>query len=217
MREEDELQNPLHIGTIESLSTAKLPPIIRYFRTYYPKVAIRITIASPEELIEMMEHNELDLIYILDTPRWNENWYKAMEVAEQIVFVASPQFKLANRQELTLTELLEEPFFLTEKNANYRQALDQHLAGRKQSLSPYLESSDTAFIITMLEQNEGVSFLPYFAVQHHVQGGRLCKLEVADTDIVMYRQIFYHKSKFKTREMERFINLAAEDESLFKH
>lgn len=217
MREEDELQNPLHIGTIESLSTAKLPPIIRYFRICYPKVAIQITIASPEELIEMMEHNELDLIYILDTPRWNDNWHKAMEVAEQIVFVASPQFPLAAKRELTLTELLDEPFFLTEKNANYRRALDQHLACRKQSLSPCLESSDTAFIITMLEQHEGLSFLPYFAVQQHIQSGRLCKLDVTDTDIMMYRQIFYHKSKFKTKEMDAFIRLAAEDENLLRN
>jgi len=29
-------------------------------------------------------------------------------------------------------------------------------------------------------------------------------------EISMYRQIFYHKNKFKTREMEEFIRLAAE-------
>lgn len=55
-------------------------------------------------------------------------------------------------------------FFLTEKNANYRQALDQQLALKKQALSPVLEISDTAFIIRMLEKNHGLSFLPYLAV-----------------------------------------------------
>ena len=211
MRDEAELTNTLHIGTIESLSTAKLPPIIRYFRQNHPKVAIRITIASPEELIEMMEHNEVDLIYILDTPRWNASWYKALEAEEQIVFVASPLFSLAGKKQLSLDDLLDKPFFLTEKNANYRRALDQHLANRRKTLSPLLESSDTAFIISMLEQLESVSFLPYFAVQQHLQSGRLSRLDVTDTDISMYRQIFYHKSKFKTREMELFIRLAAED------
>lgn len=212
MQDETELKNTLHIGTIESLSTAKLPPIIRYFRKHHPKVPIQITIASPEELIEMMERNELDLIYILDSPRWNENWHKAMEIAEQIVFVSSPLFELAGQPKLSLNDLLDKPFFLTEKHANYRQALDLHLASRRQSLSPLLESSDTAFIISMLEQHESVSFLPYFAVQHHIHSGKLCKLNVIDTDIFMYRQIFYHKSKFKTQEMDLFIRLAAEDD-----
>ena len=31
----------------------------------------------------MMEHNGLDLIYILDTPRWDQNWVKVMEKAER--------------------------------------------------------------------------------------------------------------------------------------
>lgn len=212
MSDDDEYKNPLRIGTIESLCTAKLPPIIRYFREHHPKVAIQITTASPEELIEMMQHNELDLIYILDTPRWSNDWNKAMEAAEQIVFVASPDFRLAGQKGLCLADLLNEPFFLTEKNANYRQALDYHLAYRRQSLDPLIESSDTAFIIMMLEQNHGLSFLPYFAVQEHVQKGRLCVLDVVDVDIIMYRQIFYHKSKFKTREMEKFIGLAQMEE-----
>lgn len=211
MSDNDEFKNPLHIGTIESLCTVKLPPIIRYFREHHPKVAIQITTASPEELIEMMEQNKLDLIYILDSPRWNDEWYKAMEEEEQIIFVSSPHFKLANQSGLCMTDLLEEPFFLTEKNANYRQALDHHLAHQQKSLAPLLESSDTAFIVTMLEQNDGLSFLPYFAVQHHIQNERLCKLDVTDVDITMYRQIFYHKNKFKTREMDQFIRLATMD------
>ena len=77
------LKNPLHIGTIESLCTAKLPPILRYFRRVYPNVAIQITTASPEELIRMMEQNELDLIYILDEIRWKPNWVKGMEVRDR--------------------------------------------------------------------------------------------------------------------------------------
>ena len=205
---EEELTNPLHIGTIESLCSSKLPSIVRHFRQHHPKVTIQITTSSPEELIGMMEHNKLDLIYILDAPRWNNNWNKAMESSERIVFVSSPSFHLAGKKGLLIDELLNEPFFLTEKNANYRMAFDQFLASRHQSLEPLLEISNTAFIIKMLEENDGVSLLPYFAVQRYVAEGRLTILDVTDVDIFMYRQIFYHKNKFKTREMETFIDLA---------
>ena len=92
----------------------------------------------------------------------------------------------------------------------YRQALDQQLALKKQALSPVLEISDTAFIIRMLEKNHGLSFLPYLAVERDIRKGRIALLHVEDVEISMYRQIFYHKNKFKTREMEEFIRLAAE-------
>ena len=213
MNEDRELENPLHIGTIESLCTAKFPRILSQFHTLYPKVNIQITLDSPEKLIRMMEHNELDLIYILDTPRWNKEWIKVMEAAEPIVFVASVNSEFALRKEMVLQDILGESFFLTEKNANYRQALDQHLALENRTLDPVLEISDTEFIIKMVERNDGLSFLPYFAVEKYIRSGRIAMLDVTDIDISMYRQIFYHKNKYKTREMSEFIRLITESEN----
>ena len=231
MHEDEELKNPLHIGTIESLCTAKFPSIVSRFRDRYPQVKFQITVETPEELIRMMEQDLLDMIYILDAPRWSENWVKAMEAAEPIVFVGSPSFWEQEKQgkdssvtqgraaiglkktDKTLDEILQAPFFLTEKNANYRQALDQYLASCHRSLSPVLEISDTAFIIQMLEQSRGLSFLPLFAVQKQIREGTLVVVEVEKVEISMYRQIFYHKNKFKTREMEQFIAFASEEEN----
>ena len=208
MNEGRELTNPLHVGTIESLCTAKFPRILSEFHSLHPRVNLQITVDSPEKLIRMMEHNELDLIYILDTPRWDENWVKVMELAEPVVFVASAASRFAGKERLVLDDILQEPFFLTEKHANYRQALDQQLALRRQSISPVLEISDTEFIIRMLELNQGLSFLPYFAVEQDIYKHRIITLDVKDVHISMYRQIFYHKNKFRTREMEEFIRLA---------
>ena len=208
MNEGRELTNPLHVGTIESLCTAKFPRILSEFHSLHPRVNLQITVDYPEKLIRMMEHNELDLIYILDTPRWDENWVKVMELAEPVVFVASAASRFAGKERLVLDDILQEPFFLTEKHANYRQALDQQLALRRQSISPVLEISDTEFIIRMLELNQGLSFLPYFAVEQDIYKHRIITLDVKDVHISMYRQIFYHKNKFRTREMEEFIRLA---------
>ena len=63
----------------------------------------------------------------------------------------------------------------------------------------------------MLRGGRGVSFLPYFAVRENVEKGELKLLNVTDFHVFMYRQIFYHKDKWKTREMEEFIRLAAQE------
>ena len=208
LADDGDLVNPLHIGTIESLCFSRLPSILHFFQEHYPKVAIRITTASPEELIELMERNRLDLIYILDDPRYNNNWNKALEGREEIVFVTASDAPLAARKRLCMEDLLREPFFLTEKNANYRRTLDQFLASRNLILTPALEVSNTEFIIQMLRVCRGVSFLPHFAVRESVERGELTILNVEDFHVYMYRQIFYHRDKWKTREMEEFIRLA---------
>ena len=205
-----ELTGTLRLGTIESLCFSKLPPVLRAFRAAHPKVSVRVVTASPEELIGQMEHNQLDLIYILDEPRYNNNWYKLLEEREEVVFVASSLSPLAKRKGLRVEQLLGEPFFLTEKDANYRRALDRYLASRQLELLPFLEISNTEFILKMLEESQGVSFLPYFTVAEQVRRGGLAVLDVADFHASMYRQMFYHKEKWKTREMDAFLRLVRE-------
>lgn len=205
-----ELKDPLHIGTLTSICFSKFPPILQYFREHHPRVPIRITTASPGELIDMMEHNQLDLVYLLDRSRYSERWEKVMEVPEPVMFVASPQFHLAGQREIPLEQLLREPFLLTERNENYRRELDQFLESRGMGLTPFLEISNTEFIIHMVCENRGITYLPYFAVKKNIEEEHLTVLNVPDFKLQMYRQIFYHKNKWKTPEMEEFIRLARE-------
>lgn len=193
-----ELHGTLHIGTIESLACLKLPTVLHLYRKYNPKVTIRITVGEPEELIEQMERGELDMIYVLDEPLYSNNWHKLMEQREEIVFVASASLS---------GELLEQPFFLTEQD-NYRRVLNRRLAARSTILTPSLECGDTSLLIRMLEVDRGVSFLPWYAVESGVQQGRLIRLSVEDCYISLYRQIFCHKEKWRTREMDEFVRVA---------
>ena len=210
-----ELHGRLHIGTIESLCFAKLPAVLRQFWQRHPQVVVHVTTGEPETLIEQMERGELDLIYILDEPRYNNNWRKMMEQREDVVFVASPALgeELGRVPALKLDRLMDKPFYLTEREENYRRVLDRFLASRGVVLTPFLECSDTSFIIKMLETSRGISLLPWYAVERSVQQGRLSLLDVTDFHIKLYRQLFSHKEKWCTREMDEFVRLMEEGNS----
>lgn len=207
-----ELHGTLHIGTIESLTCLKLPAVLHRYRQHHPKVSIHITVGEPEELIEQMERGELDMIYVLDEPLYSNNWHKLMEQREEIVFVASASLGEAlGGRELTTEEVVQYPFFLTEQD-NYRRVLNRRLAARRCILTPSLECSDTSFLIRMLEIDRGVSFLPWYAVESSVRQGKLVRLSVADCYISLYRQIFCHKEKWRTREMDEFVRFAEQED-----
>ena len=123
--------------------------------------------------------------------------------------VRSTDIDLGHPGPYRVAELLDKPFFLTERNANYRRTFDRFLASRQIELTPSLEISDTSFIIKMLERSSGISLLPRFAVAEPASRGDLRILEVSDFRLTMYRQMFYHKDKCCTREMDAFIQLAS--------
>ncbi len=205
-----ELSGELHIGTLESLCFARLPSIVAQFRITHPKVHLQITTGIPEELIAKMERGKVDLIYILDEPLYSNSWNKLLERREKMVMVASPALgrELGGRSH-RLEELLELPFYLTERDANYRRLLDRRLAAHGRSVTPALESSYASFLLQVLEQTEGLAYLPWFLVEERVRRGRLGVVEVEDLQEVMYGQIFSHKEKWTTREMEEFVRLCA--------
>ena len=89
-----------------------------------------------------------------------------------------------------------------------RQVLNRRLAVRRTILTPSLECGDTSLLIRMLEIDRGVSFLPWYAVENSVKEGRLIRLSVEDCYISLYRQIFSHKEKWRTREMDEFVRVA---------
>lgn len=207
-----ELRGRLHIGTIESLCFFKLPAVLRLYWEKHPQVVIRVTTGEPENLIAQMERGELDMIYILDEPQYNNDWRKLMEQREKVVFVASASLGAELREipDLKIEQLLDKPFYLTERDANYRRVLDRFLASRETILTPFLECSDTSFIIKMLEINRGISFLPWYAVEQSVRQGKLSLLNVTNFHASLYRQIFSHKEKWHTREMNEFVRLVEE-------
>ncbi len=104
--------------------------------------------------------------------------------------------------------MLQFPFLLTEKDASYRYMLEQYLASTDRIIKPFLEIGNTEFIIHMLLKNMGISFLPEFTIRRELEQGLLKELRVRSFHMQTWRQIFYHKDKWVTREMQEFLNLA---------
>ena len=206
--ESRELTGVLTIGTIESICASIFPPLLEQFHKAHPLVKISIVLDSPDVLLERMDKNSIDLVYLMDQRIYDHKWIKVMEEPEDIVFVSSSSHPLSGSASLSLEEIIREPFLLTEKNASYRFVLDRYLAACNQKIEPFLEIGNTEFIIRLLKNNAGLSFLPEFSIKQEAAAGTLSILPVRDFHMCVWRQILYHKDKWVTREMEAFIELA---------
>lgn len=205
------LTGNLCIGTIESICSSIFSPLLTEYHRRHPEVNIRIRTDSPDQLLEQINGNQLDLVYFMDKRVYDVKWEKVLEEPEEIVFAATSDHPLVQKEEtLSLDEVLSYPMVVTEKNASYRLILEQYLAAMDKSLQPYLEIGNTDFILQFLKQNTGITFLPRFTVEKAVSEGYLHILPVKKFSIRTWRQILYHKDKWVTREMTEFIKLAQE-------
>ena len=202
-----ELTGRLVIGTIESICSTLFPPLIQEFHRLYPQVNVSIIVDSPNVLLNMMNHNTIDLVYFLDKPMYDAKWVRVMEKPESIIFAASKNHPFAMETGLTMDQVISQPMLLTEKDASYRFMLEQHLASCGKKVYPFLEIGNTEFIIKLLRSNAGISFLPEFTISRDIEEGILTPLKMKDFHLQTWRQMVYHKDKWVSREMKAFIEL----------
>lgn len=204
LREDPMPCGQLKIGMVESLCASLFPNLLKQYHTLYPQVDILVETASPERLLSMLDCNELDFVYILDQQRLNSNWIKVIEKSEEIVFVCAASHPFADHAELSLIDLMDEEFILTEKNISYRHELDQRLLQAGLTIKPYLEIGNTEFILQMVRKKQGISFLPKFTI---IADEKLSILPIKDFSLFSWQQVLYHKNKWVNPQMKAFFDL----------
>lgn len=72
---------------------------------------------------------------------------------------------------------------------------------------PYLEIDNTGFIINLVKQGLGISFLPEYAVQASAAAGKLIILDVDVQSVQFFSQLFYYKNKWISPQLKGLIEL----------
>lgn len=205
----EEITGTLRIGVVESLAINILPAALLEFQKICPKVevVIKTSAATTDQLCNMLTANEVDIVYFLDRPIYHSEWIRVSEKPEPAYFVASSEHPMASMPCVSLEEILAEPLVLTERSISYRYELEQALALKGYELHPVLEAGNTDFIVKMLLNNGGISFVPHFAVKDYISSGQLSVIKCKDIDIHVFTQLIYHRKKWMTPQLEAFIEV----------
>lgn len=204
-----EIVGELRIGVVESLCVWELCSLLPVYRSRYPRVRLRLFIASGRELLESLRKNELDLIFVLDKDMLEPDFVRVLAKPMRLVFVAAPENPLCEQQ-VTLAKVAASPLVLTESHGIYRRALEEVLLGRGLAYEAAVEANSTDVIVRLVKRGMGIAFLPEFAVRESVAKGQLAQLQVADCQVAFASQLFYHKNKWVTPQMDDFIHLLNE-------
>ena len=182
------------------------------FYAKYPKVRLKFSTADTGDMFRMLDRNEADIIHTLDSHVYSPEYIIAREERAEMHFVTSVHSPFAGKKGLSIRDLLDEKFILTEKGIGYRRALDKALEKQSIRLTPVLEIGRTDIIVATLEKGIGISFLPELATRKAVQEGRLCYLDVTDLEVEVWKQLIYHRSKWISGSLRAFIDYVKEAE-----
>ena len=204
--EEQILKGHIHIVTPDSVCEEMISRRYIGFHREYPEIYIKFTTADTSVMFDMLDHNEADLIITLDAHSYNKDYIIAKEEPLSMHFVVNSESTLTDYKNLSIMDIIDEPFILTEYGQGYRRVFDRELAKRSLEITPVLEIGRTDIITSVVAQSNMISYLPDFVTRDMVKKGKLCYLEVHDFYIEIWKQLIYHKNKWMSKSLKTTID-----------
>lgn len=199
-------QGLIRLAMADSLCSPLVYGGFAHFQEQYPLISIQITTAGTDEMFRMLDHNEADIVCTLDNHIYDTNYVVASEEKVGAHFVIASGHPLSQKPELTIDELLTQPFLLTEKGMSYRRLLDERLARESREIQPILEIGLAGLICQLVENGMGVSLLPDYVTDAAVRRGTVTRLHLPDYEPELWKQLLYHRDKWLSPQMEAVLN-----------
>ncbi|MBE7054186.1 MAG: LysR family transcriptional regulator [Ruminococcaceae bacterium] len=208
--DEKECTGHIHLVTPDSLCDALITKNYIDFHKIYPDISIKFTTADTSVMFDMLDHNEADVIITLDSHSYHKDYVIAKEEPISMHFVASSNSKFSKVKNLSINDIINEPFILTEYGQGYRRVFDKELAKKSLEITPILEIGRTDMITSIVADSDALSFLPDFVTKELVESGKLCYLDVCDINIEIWKQLIYHKNKWISKALKTLIDYIIE-------
>jgi len=171
----------LVIGANESTGLYLLRHIERY-RRMYPKVKVQVRRSFSSRIpAEIMDGN-LELGVISYQPK-DERLRARVIYTDSLAFVISPKHRFAKRSTVPIAELSDETFVAHNVISPYREIVLRTFQNRGVPLNMDIEMPTVEMIRWMVEENQGVAFLPRMCVEQEIAEKRLVAVRVPEVEV----------------------------------
>lgn len=165
-----EIQDAIHpnhgivsLAFLHSLGISFVPKIVSSFQSLYPNVKFKLNQASSLHVLEQLELGEID-VALLSLHQEHKEIVREPLMVEELFLIVSIQHPLANRDEVDLKAIREEPFIAFKDGYGLRTITDDLC--RQANFSPHVvfEGEEIGTVAGLVAAKLGVSLVPDLSI-----------------------------------------------------
>ena len=208
VHKQGELSGSLSVSAPEVLVAYRLPEVLREFQGLYPQVHLSLTAHSDSRAqIDALLHAELDLAFVVGQAVRLDRLTAKVLAAEEILVVASPDYRAVSKGELTLQSLSNEQILLSDRNCSFRQLFERIMSATRVQLKNTLELASIEAIKQCALAGMGLAVVPKMAVTTELLHKRLVAVPWPATGLHAQVQILRHRKRPASAALYAFWSL----------
>jgi DNA-binding transcriptional LysR family regulator len=165
------------VGASTSAATYVVLPLLGAFHTLYPGVHITLMVADRHSIEECILSRKVDLA-VMSLVEGKGRFVVEFMLPHELVVVASPSHRLAQRSAMTVHDLQQETFLLREQSSGTRLDTELYFAHAGMPLQDSLELSSIEAIKEGVIAELGIAVVPLESVELEITDGDLVMLDV---------------------------------------
>lgn len=206
----DKSAGQLIIGANES-TTLYMLKYIEEFRRRYPRIKVRVRRSLSSKIPSQLLDGDLELGLISYDPE-DDRIISRVIFRDFLTFVVSPQHRLSDRDEVSITELGGETFIAHNVMSPYRQIVLREFQRHKVALNMDVEMPTVESIRILVQRNEGVAFLPKLCVEQELSAGTLKKVTVKEMVVNRDIRLVYPAKRALSHAAQAFLDVVSQSE-----
>src|SRR5579863_10038144 len=201
----DKSAGRLTIGANES-STLYLLDHIEKYRRRFPKVRVQIRRSLSSKIPAELIDGDLELGILTYDPE-DERLVSKVIYQDHLAFICSPEHRLAEAVQVSITDLGEEQFIAHNVVSPYRAVVLREFQRHKVPLHMDLEMPTIEAIRKMVRSEEGVAFLPRMCVDEEIRQGMLREVKVTEMDVDRKIRLVYPARRVLSHAAQAFLEV----------
>ncbi|MBM3775112.1 MAG: LysR family transcriptional regulator substrate-binding protein, partial [Acidobacteria bacterium] len=126
---------------------------------------------------------------------------------DSLVFVVSPRHRLAGRETVSISELGAETFIAHNVVSPYREVVLREFRRHKVSLNMQVEMPTIESIRKLVQNDQGVAFLPRMCVDQEIRQKLLVEVGVRELDVERKIRLVYPVRRALSHAARAFLEL----------
>ena len=201
------VKGSITIGAGSTIGNYMLPSVISDFRKTHPKIKVHLSVANMQRIIELLNAGNIN-VGLVEGDVKRQKIVVDKLLSDELLLIVPTHHPWAKRKEVSVSELIEEPFILREAGSGTRQTIEKFLARHGitlQAMKVSMVLGTTQAIKEAVENGLGVSIVSRWAARKEIKYGTLSMLSFKEEKILRNFSLITYKNSVSSHAVEEFL------------